>query len=89
MAVDFREIVKANKIVADEEKVKAKIDSIAEPYDRPEEVVQWYRGDKQRMAEVESLVLEEQVVDWAVQQANVTEKASSFKELMNSQQSGK
>jgi hypothetical protein len=41
------------------------------------------------MAEVESLVLEEQVVDWALQQANVTEKASSFKELMNSQQSGK
>jgi len=83
------EIVKANEIKADEDKVKAKIASIAEPYDRPEEVVQWYRGDKQRMAEVESLVLEEQVVDWALQQANVTEKASSFKELMNSQQSGK
>lgn len=83
------EIVKANKITADEEKVKAKIDSIAEPYDRPEEVVQWYRGDKQRMAEVESLVLEEQVVAWASEQANVTETASSFKELMNSQQSGK
>ena len=83
------EIVKANKIMADEEKVKAKIDSIAEPYDRPEEVIQWYRGDKQRMAEVESLVLEEQVVAWAEQQAKVTEKASSFKELMNSQQSGK
>jgi len=83
------EIVKANKIVADEEKVKAKIDSIAEPYDRPEEVVQWYRGDKQRMVEVESLVLEEQVVAWASEQAKVTEKASSFKELMNSQQNGK
>ena len=83
------EIIKANDIKADEGKVKAKIDSIAEPYDRPEEVVQWYRGDKQRMAEVESLVLEEQVVEWAMQQANVTEKASSFKELMNSQQSGK
>jgi len=83
------EIVKANEIKADEEKVKAKIASIAEPYDRPEEVVQWYRGDKQRMAEVESLVLEEQVVEWAMQQANVTDTASSFKELMNSQQSGK
>lgn len=83
------EIVKVNDIKADEEKVTAKIASIAEPYDRPEEVVQWYRGDKQRMAEVESLVLEEQVVEWALQQANVTETASSFKELMNSQQSGK
>jgi trigger factor len=39
------EIVKANEIKADEDKVKAKIASIAEPYDRPEEVVQWYRGD--------------------------------------------
>lgn len=83
------EIVKANGITADEDKIKAKIDSIAEPYDHPEEVVQWYRGDKKRMVEVESLVLEEQVMEWAIQQANVTEKASSFKELMNSQQSGK
>ena len=83
------EIIKANDIQADEDKVKAKIDSIAESYDRPEEVVQWYRGDKQRMAEVESLVLEEKVVEWATQQANVTEKQSTFKELMNSQQSGK
>lgn len=83
------EIVKTNEMKADEDKVKAKIDSIAEPYDRPEEVVQWYKGDKQRMAEVESLVLEEQVVDWALQQANVTEKPSSFKELMNAQQTGK
>ena len=83
------EIVKVNKIEADEEKIKAKIDSIAEPYDHPHEVVQWYRDDKQRMVEVESLVLEEQVVDWASEQANVTEKPSTFKELMNSQQSGK
>ncbi|MFO7604358.1 MAG: trigger factor [Gammaproteobacteria bacterium] len=83
------EIVKTNKIVADEAKVKAKIALIAEPYDRPEEVVSWYRGDKQRMAEIESLVLEEQVVDWAEQQANVTEKPSTFKELLNPQQSGK
>jgi trigger factor len=83
------EIVKANDMKADEDKVKAKIDSIAESYDHPEEVVKWYRSDKQRMTEVESLVLEEQVVDWLLQQANVTEKASSFKELMNAQQTGK
>lgn len=76
------EIVKQQEIKADAAKVKSYIDSVAKTYEKPEEVVKWYYGDKQRLTEVESMVLEEQLVDWVLGQAKVTEKSYSFSELM-------
>lgn len=76
------EIVKKQDIKADEAKVRAKIDIIAEPYEQKEQVVQWYYGDKRRKAEVESLVIEEQIVDWVLAQATVADKAMTFNEIM-------
>ena len=77
------EIVKQHDLHVDPDKVKAMVDSIAAPYEHPEEVVKWYYGDKRRLAEVESLVFEEQVVDWVMEQAKVEEKTIEFNELMN------
>ncbi|MCW9024882.1 MAG: trigger factor [Gammaproteobacteria bacterium] len=77
------EIVKENGIKVEADNVRAMVDEIARPYEKPEEVVKWYYGDKRRLAEVESLVLEEQVVAWAVSQAKVVEKTSTFDEVMN------
>ncbi|MGW8227699.1 MAG: trigger factor [Gammaproteobacteria bacterium] len=77
------EIVKQHDLHVDPDKVKAMVESIAAPYEHPEEVVKWYYGDKRRLAEVESLVFEEQVVDWVMEQANVEEKTIDFNELMN------
>lgn len=76
------EIVKQNDIKADEQAVRAKVDSIAEPYEHADEVVKWYYADKRRLAEIESLVIESQVVDWILDQANVSEKALTFNEVM-------
>ena len=59
------------------------VESIAAPYEHPEEVVKWYYADKRRLAEVESLVFEEQVVDWVMDQVKVEEKGIEFNELMN------
>ena len=80
------EIVKSEKIEADEERVKKKIEEIAAPYEQPQQVVDWYNGDKQRLAEVRALVTEEQVVDWAMEKAKVVDKAIAFKDVMDSQQ---
>jgi trigger factor len=77
------EIVKQHDLHVNPDKVKAMVESIAAPYEHPEEVVKWYYGDKRRLAEVESLVFEEQVVDWVMEQANVEEKTIDFNELMN------
>lgn len=77
------EIVKQHDLQVDPDKVKAMVESIAAPYEHPEEVVKWYYADKRRLAEVESLVFEEQVVDWVMDQVKVEEKDIEFNELMN------
>ncbi|MFO8024654.1 trigger factor [Thiohalophilus sp.] len=79
------EIVKANDLKVEPEQVKARIQEIAAPYEHPEEVVKWYQSDRQRLSEIESLVFEDQVVDWVVDQAKVVEKPVSFDEIMTSE----
>ena len=81
------EIVKDNDLKVDPEMVKARIQEIAAPYEHPEEVVKWYQSDRQRLSEVESLVFEDQVVDWVLEQAKVVEKPVSFDEIMTPEKS--
>ena len=76
------EIVKDNEIKVDATKVRAKVEEIAEPYEKPEEVISWYYGDKQRLNEIESLVFEEQIIEWLLSKVKVDEKPKKFKELM-------
>jgi trigger factor len=76
------EIVKQNGIKADEKAVRARVEAIAEPYEHSDQVVKWYYADKHRLAEIESLEIESQVVDWILGQANVTEKPLTFNEVM-------
>jgi trigger factor len=77
------EVIKANDIKADADKVRAQVEALASTYEEPEEVINWYYADKSRLAQVESLVLEDAVVDWALNQADVSETAKPFDELMN------
>ena len=76
------EIVKRNDIKADEAAVRARVDAIAAPYEHADQVVKWYYSDKRRLAEIESLEIESQVVDWLIGQAKTTEKALTFNEVM-------
>jgi len=75
------EIIKEHALQPDPHKVRARIDLIASTYERPEEVVRWYYGDRERLAEIETAVLEEQVVDWVLERASVTEEVTSFETL--------
>jgi len=77
------EIIQSNDIKADADKVRAEIDKMAAAYHDPQEVIKWYYQDKNRLSEVESVVLENQVVDWVVERAQVTDKMTSFDEVMN------
>jgi len=76
------ELIKANEIKVSEEQLKAKVEEIASTYEKPEEVVNWYYGDKKRLSEIETLALEDAVVDWIFAQADVSEKQSGFDEVM-------
>jgi trigger factor len=76
------EQVQKHALQAKPEQVKALIQDYAKSFDRPDEVIRWYASDATRRQEVENLVLEENVVEWAMSQAKTTDKAVTFKELM-------
>ncbi len=69
------EIVQKNELQLDSDKVTDQLNMIASSYNQPEEVIQYYRNNVQAMASVESLVMEEQVVDWVLNQAKKTSKS--------------
>ena len=76
------EVVKANDLHAKPEQVRTLIDEQAQSYEKPEEVVRWYYSQPQRLAQVEALAIEENVVNWVVANAQTTDKAATFDELM-------
>jgi len=76
------ELVRANKLHATPESIKAHIEELASSYEKPADVVRWYFGDNRRLAEVEAVVIENNVTEFVLAKAKVTEKAISFDELM-------
>jgi trigger factor len=79
------EIIKKNEIKADDKRVREMIESVAESYQKPEDVVAMYYNDKQRLAQIESLILEEQVVELIMDSAKVTEKKAAFEDIIKPQ----
>ena len=76
------ELVRGNNLLATPEKIKAHIEELASSYEKPAEVVRWYFSDNRRLAEVEAMVIENNVTDFVLSKARVSEKAISFDELM-------
>ena len=76
-------LVQKNDLKAKPEQVRAFLDEYAQSFDQPEEVIRWYTSDSQRMQEAEHIVLEENVAQWVMSQANTTEKQAVFSELMS------
>lgn len=76
------ELVKSENLHANADQVKAQIEEMAQSYENPEEVVRWYYAQPQRLADVEALVLEDNVVAWVLARAKVADKAVSFDEIM-------
>ncbi len=76
------QLVKTKNLQATPQQVKAQIEDFAQSYEDPREVVKYYYSDRNRMAEVEALVLEENVVTYVLGESKVLEKVMSFDELM-------
>jgi trigger factor len=76
------ELVRRENLGAKPEQLKAVVQDYAESYERPEEVVRWYYQSPDRLREVESLVLENNVVEWALSRAKVEDTPAAFDELM-------
>ena len=76
------ELVRAQNLSARPEQIKAHIDELAASYEKPSEVVRWYYGDNKRMAEVEAIVIENNVTDYVYRTARISDKTVDFDELM-------
>ena len=77
------ELVRANSLQAKPEQLRAHIEEMSQSYEKPSEVMNWYLGDRQRMAEVEAVVVESNVTEFVLAKAKVTDKVLPFDDLMN------
>ena len=75
------ELVKVRGLKAEADRVRARIQEMAATYESPEKFVEWHYSQPDRLAEIESLVLEEQAVELLLQTAKVVDKEMSFLEL--------
>lgn len=75
------ETIKANDIKVDQDRVRAAVEEMASTYEQPQDVIDYYYGNKEQLASVESLTLENQVVDWVLDHANVEDEAATFEDM--------
>lgn len=76
------EIIQRNQLQVDPERVRETIESLAQSYEKPEEVVQWYYSNQEMLAGIQTLIMEDTVVEWVTEQAKVTDKTTTFDEIM-------
>ncbi|MDP3085155.1 MAG: trigger factor [Rubrivivax sp.] len=76
------ELVRTNNLQAKPEQLQKHIEEMCQSYEKPAEVMRWYLGDRQRMAEVEAVVVENNVTEFVLARAKVVDKVLPFDELM-------
>ena len=77
------EVAKASALNINPDMVKERIEEMAQDYDDPDEFIRYYMGNQEMLRGIETLVMEDKVVDWVVEQAQVSTKSNSFDEVMN------
>jgi len=75
-------IVDKNSLEADAEKVREAIEEMASTYQTPEEVINYYYSNEQQLSQIQNMVLEEQIVDFVLESAKVTDKTVSYDEAV-------
>ena len=76
------ELVRSQNLQATPDQLQARIEELSQSYEKPAEVMRWYLSDRQRMAEVEGIVIENNVANHVLEHAKVTDKEVAFDELM-------
>lgn len=77
------EIIHQNELKVDEDKVKARVEDMAKSYEKPEQVVEWYYKDENRLKDVRQMTMEEQVTDFLLSKATITTENVDFQTVMN------
>jgi len=85
LGLTVAELVKTNNLQAKPEQLQAHIEELSQSYEQPAQVVAWYMSDRQRMAEVEAVVIEANVAEFILSKAKISDKSLGFEELMGQQ----
>lgn len=83
LGIILSEVAKVSDLKMDADMVKERIEEMAKDYDDPDEFVRYYMGNQELLRGVETLVMEDKVVDWIAEQASITVQNSNFDEVMN------
>ena len=76
------EVVRANGLQPRPDQIRKLVEEMAQSYERPQEVINWYLSDRKRLGELESVALEDNVTNWVLERAKVVETTVAFDELM-------
>jgi trigger factor len=86
LSLILREIIEKQNIQLDEAKVRTVVENMAQSFERPEEVVEYYYADAKRMSDIHQIVLEEQTVEWLAAHAKISDQSLAFSDVMDKQQ---
>lgn len=81
-------LVELSQIKVDAKKVREAVQDLADSYEQPEQVVHWYYSNEKNLKEVENVVLEDQVIEWILQRAQVSDEPVPFSELVQAPTAG-
>jgi trigger factor len=81
LSLILTEVVRANDIKVDPDRVREAVEDMASTYEQPQQVIRYYYADEERLAPVKGVTLENQVVDWVLSQVTVVDEAATFEEL--------
>jgi trigger factor len=76
------ELVRTESLQAQQQQIRKAIEEIAQSYERPAEVIQWYLGNRERLSEIEAAVMEDNVVEWVLSHARTVDTTVQFDDLM-------
>jgi trigger factor len=76
------QVIKQHNLKPDSTRVQNHITKMSASYEKPEDVIKWYQGDKNRLAEINMMILEEQVLEKLLESVTVTEKMLDYSDLI-------
>ena len=76
------EIIGQQNLQADPAKVRESVEELAATYESPDDVINWYYGNKEQLATIESAVVEDQVFDYIIEESVVTDTEVSYQEII-------
>ena len=82
LALILSKLIETHNLSLNPTRVRAAVEELAQSYEDSEAVIRWYYGEKERLQEIENMVMEDQVVDLVLEKAKTDEEHVGFHELV-------